>query len=131
MTTPEELDTRHTLLTAVARFEELRTRDSLAPRPDETASPGDPEPLTASEALDLLALGETIARKAGYGRQLSVRTARAAGASWSEIGAALGTSKQAAWESHSRWLDEQAAAYRRDGDPRESPADPGPDAAPR
>ena len=30
--------------------------------------------------LELLALGEVIARKAVYGRQLAVRTARAAGA---------------------------------------------------
>jgi len=56
----------------------------------------------------MLALGELIARKAGYGRQLGVRSARAAGASWSQIGGALGTTKQSAWESHNRWLDEQA-----------------------
>ena len=40
--------------------------------------------------LELLALGEVIARKAAYGRQLAVRTARAAGASRSQIGLALG-----------------------------------------
>ena len=56
----------------------------------------------------MLALGEVIARKAFYGRQLGVRSARAAGASWTQIGLALGTSKQSAWEAHSRWLDEQA-----------------------
>jgi hypothetical protein len=55
----------------------------------------------------MLALGEVIIRKAGYGRQLSVRTARAIGASWAQIGAALGTSKQSVWETHTRWLDEQ------------------------
>jgi hypothetical protein len=64
-------------------------------------------PLTREEALELLALGEVIARKAGYGRQLTVRTARAAGASWSQIGAALGTTKQSAWETHTRWIDDQ------------------------
>jgi hypothetical protein len=48
-----------------------------------------------------------IARKAGYGRQLAVRSARAAGASWAQIGAALGTTKQSAWEAHARWLDAQ------------------------
>jgi hypothetical protein len=55
----------------------------------------------------LLALSEVIARKAGYGQQLAVRTARAAGASWTAIARALGTSKQAAWEAHTRWIDSQ------------------------
>jgi hypothetical protein len=55
----------------------------------------------------LLALGEAIARKAGYGRQLAVRAARAAGASWSQIGRALGTTKQSAWEAHTRWIEQQ------------------------
>jgi hypothetical protein len=50
-----------------------------------------------------------IARKAAYGRQLTVRSARAAGASWTQIGAALGTTKQSAWEAHSRWIDQQAS----------------------
>jgi hypothetical protein len=48
-----------------------------------------------------------IARKAGYGRQLDVRSARSAGASWAQIGAALRTSKQSAWEAHTRWIDGQ------------------------
>ena len=48
-----------------------------------------------------------ITRKAAYGRQLTVRTARAAGASWAQIGAALGTTKQSAWEAHCRWIDQQ------------------------
>lgn len=104
MTSPDEVERRTTLLTAVARYDELRTRDAL----------GDP-PLEHAEALELLALGEVIARKAGYGRQLGVRSARAAGASWAEIGAALGTSKQAAWEAHGRWIDEQAEQHRRAG----------------
>lgn len=51
-----------------------------------------------------------VARKAAYGRQLTVRAAREAGASWAQIGAALGTSKQAAWEAHTRWIDAQEAA---------------------
>jgi hypothetical protein len=70
-------------------------------------------PLTREEALELLALSEVIARKASYGRQLTVRSARWAGASWSQIGAALGTTKQAAWEAHNRWIDGQAEQHRR------------------
>jgi len=111
MTTPDALDREHTLATAVARYDELRMRDLLAPG---AADPGDgsqPGALSRQEALELLALSEVIARKAGYGRQLTVRSARAAGASWSQIGAALGTARQSAWEAHSRWIDQQAAQH--------------------
>ncbi|MFC4911581.1 hypothetical protein [Actinomadura gamaensis] len=97
MGTVDELERQYTLLAAVRRFDELRTREAVADGG-----------LGRSEALELLALGEVIARKAGYGRQLTVRTARRAGASWSQIGGALGTTKQAAWEAHQRWIDDQA-----------------------
>lgn len=107
MFTPEALESQFTLLTAVARYDQLRTRDALAPPGDDNGPDADAAPLTREEALELLALGELIARKAGYGRQLAVRTARATGASWAQIGAALGTTKQSAWEAHARWLDEQ------------------------
>jgi hypothetical protein len=106
MVTPNETERQFTLLTAAARFDELRRRDALAPAGIDDPDP-EAAPLTQGEALELLALGEVLIRKAGYGRQLAVRTARATGASWSEIGAALGTSKQSAWETHLRWLAEQ------------------------
>lgn len=97
MSTVEGVESEHTLQTAVIRYDELRMRDSLGV-----------QPLSADEALQMLALSEVIIRKAGYGRQLSVRSARSAGASWSQIGAALGTSKQTAWEAHTHWLEEQS-----------------------
>ncbi|MCT9079100.1 hypothetical protein [Streptomyces fulvoviolaceus] len=103
MTTPQSIEPQHTLLTAVARLDDLRTRESMG------------EPLDRAEFLELLALSEVVARKAAYGRQLTVRAARESGASWSQIGAALGTSKQAAWEAHTRWIDTQAAAYGKPG----------------
>ena len=99
------LEREHTLATAVRRHDELRRRDSLA-------DPDDPDgarPLGRGESLELLALGEVIARKAGQGRQLTVRTARTAGASWAEIGQSLGMSRQSAWEAHRRWIDGQVA----------------------
>ena len=117
--TPDDVEREHTLATATARFDELRLRDALAPHAGTHPAPdggtGDGEghgtpALTRQEALELLALGEVIARKAAYGRQLTVRSARAAGASWAQIGAALGTSKQSAWETHARWLDAQVDA---------------------
>ena len=110
MIEPGELEREHTLLTAAARYDGLRAREALA-----GGGGGDRAGLSRDEALELLALSEVIARKAGYGRQLSVRSARRAGASWSQIGAALGTSKQAAWEAHTRWIDSQAEQHRRSG----------------
>jgi hypothetical protein len=44
-----------------------------------------------------------------------VRTARGNGASWTQIGAALGSSKQAAWEAHNRWIEDQARQHERTG----------------
>jgi hypothetical protein len=105
MTTPDVARTHPTLLSAAARFDELSLRDALASITDDDAA-GSGDPLTKEEALELLALGEVIARKAAYGRQLTVRSARAVGASWSQIGIALGISKQAAWEAHSQWIED-------------------------
>jgi hypothetical protein len=106
MTTPESIEPQYTLLTAVARLDELRMREAMGGAAD---SPD------RAELLEILALSEVVARKASYGRQLTVRAAREAGASWSQIGAALGTSKQAAWEAHTRWIDSQAAAHGKPG----------------
>jgi hypothetical protein len=102
-------------LTAAARHNELTIRDTLAPPNDEDGELlTDVVRLDRDEALELLALGELLARKAAYGRQLAVRTARANGASWAQIGAATGTTKQAAWEAHLRWLEEQVGQQEQD-----------------
>jgi hypothetical protein len=102
-----ELERTTTLTSAVARLEALRARDSMADPDDPSGFAG----LTCEESLELLALQEVVARKAVYGRQLTVRTARSAGASWAAIGLALGTSRQAAWEAHQRWIDGQADQF--------------------
>jgi hypothetical protein len=114
MTTPASLERQHTLATAVGRYDQLRMRDLLAAGaedlpPDDQPEPG---PLSREEALELLALSEVIARKAAYGRQLTVRSARAAGASWTQIGAALGTTKQSAWEAHGQTTRNQPRLQR-------------------
>src|SRR5256885_17256322 len=100
MSTPQSMEWAFTLTTAVARFEELRYRAALA-SPD--------TPLGREDALELLSLGELIARKAGYGRPLDIRAARAAGGSWSQIGDALGTSQQSASGGRSRRVSGQEA----------------------
>ena len=107
MAIPEDLEALHTLSTATARYDDLRMRDALAAMGD-----GDGvSALSREESLELLALSEVVIRKAGYGRQAMVRSARSAGASWTQIGAALGSSKQAAWEAHHRWISEQARQH--------------------
>jgi hypothetical protein len=111
MPAPDDLEYEYTLLTAVARYDILRTRDALASASSYDDDPG-LAPLSKDEALELIALGELIARKASYGRQLDVRTARKAGASWAQIGQSLGCTKQAAWETHAKWLDEQVWTQR-------------------
>ena len=124
MTTPDELERQHTLSTATTRYDELRMRDALATM----AGDDDTPPLSPLETLELLALSEVVIRKAGYGRQAMVRSARAAGASWTQIGAALGSSKQAAWEAHQRWVEDQVRQHAETGyqglDP-ERAGDPG------
>jgi len=107
MATPEELEALHTLSTATTRYDDLRMRDALAAVGDG----GDIAPLSREESLELLALSEVVIRKAGYGRQAMVRSARSAGASWTQIGTALGSSKQAAWEAHHRWISDQARQH--------------------
>jgi hypothetical protein len=107
MATPDELEQQHTLSTATTRYDELRMRDALAAMAEDADNP----PLSREETLELLALSEVVIRKAGYGRQAMVRSARSSGASWNQIGAALGTSKQAAWEAHNRWIEEQARQH--------------------
>lgn len=101
MVTPDGIERDITLTTAAKRYDELWMRDAVGE-----------SPLRREEVLEMLALGEVIARKAVYGRQLAVRSARSAGASWARIGAALGVSKQAAWEAHGRWIDDQAEQHR-------------------
>jgi hypothetical protein len=110
MVDPDELEPRHTLATATTRYDALRMRDAIAAMGD-----GGEPPLEREETLELLALSEVLIRKAGYGRQAMVRSARAAGASWTQIGTALGSSKQAAWEAHQRWIDDQSRQHARTG----------------
>lgn len=112
MPTPDELERQHTLVTATARYDDLRMQEALAAMADEAGGgTAEASALTREESLELLALSEVVIRKAGYGRQAMVRSARAAGASWTQIGAALGSSKQAAWEAHNRWIGDQARQH--------------------
>jgi hypothetical protein len=107
MAIPDELERQHTLSSATTRYDELRMRDAMAGMSSDEHTVA----LSRTESLEMLALGEVLVRKAGYARQAMVRSARSAGASWTQIGAALGTSKQSAWEAHNRWVEEQARQH--------------------
>lgn len=111
MATPDELERQHTLSTATTRYDQLRMRDALVAMAEDAGL----LPLSRDETLEMLALSEVVIRKAGYGRQAMVRSARGAGASWTQIGAALGSSKQAAWEAHNRWIEDQGRQHERSG----------------
>jgi hypothetical protein len=117
--TPEVLENEFSLLTAVTRLDFLSRRDNVvSDEPNDSVDDDDDwmrikdvtTTLDAEEALELLALGEVVARKAHEHRQLGIRAALRGGADWSQIGRALGVSPRAAWERHLSWLDEQTAA---------------------
>ena len=117
--TPEVLEQEFSLLTAVTRLDFLSRRDNVVV--DELTDSVDDDDdwmrikdvtttLDADEALELLALGEVVARKAHEHRQLGIRAALRGGADWSQIARALGVTPRAAWARHISWLDEQTAA---------------------
>src|SRR4029453_78929 len=66
--------------------------------------------LDAEEAMELLALGEVVARKAHSSRHLGIWAALRGGADWRQIATALATTPAQAWEDYSAWLDAQVEA---------------------
>jgi hypothetical protein len=123
--TPDALQREFSLLTAATRLDYLSRRDNVVvDAPNDTADDDDhwmrikdvTTSLDTDEALELLALGEVVARKAHEHRQLGIRAALRGGADWHQIGRALGVSPRTAWTGHTHWLDEQAKA-RGAGDP--------------
>ncbi len=119
MTSPADLESRHTLRTAVARYEELRTRDSLAD-PDD---PAGPRPLSREEALELLALGEVIARKARDSQLIGIRAALRGGAGWDDVAAALDIAPEEAWTAYHRLIERQERTRALDPDDAASARD--------
>jgi hypothetical protein len=121
--TPEALEGEFTLTTAATRLDWLSRRDS-GQNTLNTAQDVDDDDwssikdagtsLDVPEALELLALGEVIARKAHDSQLIGIRAALRGGASWEEIAAALAVTPQAAWdafqESIARQLEADAAA---------------------
>src|SRR3712207_5206283 len=125
--TPEALEPEFSLTTAATRLDFLSRRDSgdsalntvRDAGPDDWSSIKDVDTsLDSYEALELLALGEVISRKAHDSQLIGIRAALRAGTGWDEIAEALGVAPDEAWDSFTtaiaERLDEDAAARARE-----------------
>ena len=116
---PQVLESEFSLVTAVTRLDFLSRRDNhVVDAPNDAADDDDDwssikeatTTLDVDEALELLALGEVVSRKAHDSRLKGIRAARRGGASWTDIAAALDTTPAQVWDEHAAWLDAQGAA---------------------
>ena len=98
------------------RYQALNDRDSMARaiatlqargdwNDDRSLDPADYPPLTAAEHLELIALGEVIARL--YRHPAHVHHAVMAGATWPQIAAAAGGDPDQARQAYRQWAEEQ------------------------
>jgi hypothetical protein len=117
--TPEALEGEFSLTTAATRLVFLSRRDSGdttlntvvdADADDWSSIKAAGTSLDVPEALELLALGEVIARKAHGSRLIGIRAALRGGAGWDDIAAALGMSPGEAWDLFCAAIDEQVRA---------------------
>jgi hypothetical protein len=124
--TPDILEAEFSLPTAATRLDFLSRRDSDNPalnsvqhvdEDDWSSLKAVDTSLDTYEALELLALGEVVARKAHDSQLIGIRAALRGGAGWDEISAALGTTPDAAYDAFqdaiARQLDADAAASAR------------------
>jgi hypothetical protein len=120
--TPEALAAEFSLTTAATRLDFLSRRDSgdtalntarSADEDDWSSLKKLETSLDIDEALELLALGEVVSRKAHDSQLIGIRAALRGGAGWNEIGEALGTTPDAAYDAFqdaiARQLDAEAA----------------------
>ena len=115
--TPEVLEAEFSLPTAATRLDFLSRRDSgntalntvqERNEDDWAVSLKDVDTsLDTYEALELLALGEVVSRKAHDSQVIGIRAALRGGADWNEIGTALGTTPDAAYDAFSETVSRQ------------------------
>jgi hypothetical protein len=117
--TPETLEAEFSLTTAATRLDFLSRRDSGntalntvqdADEDDWSSFKVAETSLDTYEALELLALGEVVARKAHDSRLIGIRAALRGGADWEQIGRALGLSPDAAWDAFAEAVDARLEA---------------------
>lgn len=121
--TPETLEAEFSLPTAATRLDFLSRRDSGSTDLNTVRDTADDDwasslkdvdtSLDTYEALELLALGEVVSRKAHDSQLIGIRAALRGGAGWDQIGTALGTTPDRAYDafqdSIARQLDSDAA----------------------
>lgn len=121
--TPRDLEDEVTLQVAANRIDFLSRRDAGVV---EATSPADADDFLADlrntgtsldrhEALELLALGEVVYRKAHDSRHLGMHAALREGASWADIATALDGDAGLAWDSHQHWIEDQYRLHRSTG----------------
>lgn len=109
--------------TVQERFGELVTRDRHARSRAALEARGEydpvqhgtrePEPLTAAEHLEVLALGEMLARY--YRHPSRVHDAVEAGATWAQVAAARGSDEARARREYREWADGQHSLWQHYG----------------
>src|SRR3954471_7392590 len=125
--TPETLEQEFSLPTAATRLDFLSRRDNgdtalNTVRDDDgddwaALRAAAETQLDVQESLELLALGEVVARKAHGSRLIGIRAALRGGASWDEVADALSVTPQQAWDIYTEAvsaLDDDAAASARE-----------------
>ena len=100
----------------VSRYQALNDRNSMSRaiatlqargewNDDRSLNPADYPPLTAAEHLELIALGERLARH--YRHPAQVHHAVVAGATWEQIAAAAGDDPDQARQAYAQWAEGQ------------------------
>lgn len=123
--TPEALEGEFTLTTAATRLDFLSRRDDGSTTLNTVQDVDDDDwssfkdavtSLDVHESLELLALGEVLARKAHDSRVVGIRAALRGGAGWPEIAAALAVTPGEAWDLFIRAIDDQGRQQDLDGE---------------
>jgi hypothetical protein len=118
--TPEALEQEFSLTTAATRLDFLSRRDSgdttLSTVTDVDANDWSSfkeatTSLDVPESLELLALGEVIARKARDSQLTGIRAALRGGATWEQIAAALGVTPEQAWTLYQQLIERYERAH--------------------
>lgn len=123
--TPDALAAEFSLTTAATRLDFLSRRDNGDTALNTVRDDDDPwanlkntdTQLDVHESLELLALGEVVARKAHDSRLVGIRAALRGGAGWDQIAEALGVTAEQAYDifhASIEQLDDAAAAAARD-----------------
>jgi hypothetical protein len=114
--TPDALEQEFSLSTAVTRLDFLSRRDSGATTLNTVAEVDEDDwssfketatSLDVPESLELLALGEVVARKARNSQLVGFRAALRGGATWAQIAAAVDTTPEEAWATYLRLIERQ------------------------